>query len=105
MTDSDNQPIELTEYVPATTKLKLLLLRDPRPQYMIAGEIGIHPTTLSLYSRGLSEITPMNMVRLTRYFDLEPEDIDGQANADELWAWYQSDQFTPEERKEIRRYT
>ena len=59
--------------------LKLKLLTDGRRAYVIAGDIGIHPTTLSLLASGKQDYTQDHLRKLTEYF---------QCGEDEILDWY-----------------
>jgi hypothetical protein len=54
----------------------VLLERDPitgrkKPQYQIAGDIGVDPATFSGYVNGTKEIPWYNRERIAQYFDID----------------------------------
>ena len=59
------------------TKLKLMLMRVPQPQYQVAALAGIHPSVMSMYSRGEKPIRDKHLITLCDLFRCEPEDILG----------------------------
>lgn len=69
------------------SKLRKLLLNSDKPQYLVAGEIGLHPSTLSLYALGRKAIAPHHLVLMTRYWQCEPEDILGYLDEDDIINW------------------
>jgi transcriptional regulator with XRE-family HTH domain len=67
----------MPEHVIRVTRLKLLLLTQEEKDYVIAAAAGIHPSTLSLYSRGAKEISAKHLIALCDLFNVEPEAIIG----------------------------
>jgi transcriptional regulator with XRE-family HTH domain len=56
-----------------TTRLRILLDQDPLPQYVIAGKLQIHPTTLSDYANGKTAPSWRHRLLLAKYFKLKHE--------------------------------
>lgn len=69
------------------SKLRKRLLQDERPQYRVAADIGIHPSTISQYALGRIEIQPHHLVMLTRYYQCNPEDIMGYLDEPDILDW------------------
>ena len=82
------------------TKIRKLLLSDPRPAYKIAPEIGIHPSTLSNYALGRKEVLPHHLIKLCRYYQLNADDILGYLDEDDIVEW-----LTSESKQSIERVT
>jgi hypothetical protein len=59
------------------TRLKLYLLLDPLPDYVIGGMVRIHPKELSGLACGKEHWTPSRLSKLCSYFHCEPEDLMG----------------------------
>lgn len=64
------------------TRLMLKLMSVQQPNYQIAAAAGIHPTTLSEYSRGKKDISAKHLVALTKLFECEPEEIMGSVEVE-----------------------
>lgn len=61
------------------TRLRVMILQDGRPAYVIAASAGIHPTTLSQYAKGERSFTQKNLAKLCKEFN---------CNEDDLIGWY-----------------
>jgi DNA-binding Xre family transcriptional regulator len=59
------------------TKLMLKLQTAKQPNYVVGAACGIHPTTLSFYSRGLKPISAKHLIALCKLFECEPEELVG----------------------------
>ena len=59
------------------TRLKVKLLSDGRPNYQIAGMVGIDPALLSKYSLGKLPFSQKHLIKLCRFFEVDPEDLVG----------------------------
>jgi DNA-binding Xre family transcriptional regulator len=59
------------------TRLKIKLLEDDEPQYLIAARCGIHPSRLSMYALGQCRIPVKHVRALCKYFKCAQKDILG----------------------------
>ena len=59
------------------TRLMLKCMSVQQPNYQIAAAAGLHPTTLSQYSRGKKDISAKHLIALCRLFECEPDDLIG----------------------------
>lgn len=59
------------------TRVRKLILEQPLPQWKLAGEIGIHPSTLSAYGLGRVPMLAKHLPLFTRYFNVPPEKVLG----------------------------
>lgn len=59
------------------TKLKCRLWEDGRPQYVIAGLIGVAAPRLSDYANAVRPIPPGRIMRICEVLDCSPQDILG----------------------------
>jgi transcriptional regulator with XRE-family HTH domain len=50
--------------------------RKRKPQYQIAGDIGIHPATLASYANGDKEMTWYHRQAIAQYFGIEESELD-----------------------------
>ena len=80
------------------TRIRKLLLTGDLPAYKVAAEIGIHPSTLSQYALGRREVLPHHLIRLCRYYQLNPEDILGYLDEDDIVTWLSSNEKSTLER-------
>jgi Helix-turn-helix len=68
----------------AVTKLRLRILEDGRPQYVIAAASGLPPPRISEYALGKRVIPPHHLIELVRVFGCDPVDIVGFVEEDSL---------------------
>lgn len=59
------------------TRLEALLSRAAVPDWEVAASVGIHPSTMSRYRRGVREIPLRHAQRLAEYFDVELGEVIG----------------------------
>jgi DNA-binding transcriptional regulator YdaS (Cro superfamily) len=52
--------------------------------YKIAGQAGIHPTTLSAYSLGYTPIPPLHLMVLSEVLDVPEHELVGELDLGEL---------------------
>jgi hypothetical protein len=72
-----------TRFVMEILELKRLLLSNEDPatgrriaQYKVAGDLGIHPTTLSQYALGDRQLPWQHRRLLAQYFDVPEDSLD-----------------------------
>lgn len=63
--------------LPMITKIRMRMLEDGRPQYVIARELGITPARLSEYALGKRAIPTKRIFEFVRVWGCNPEDILG----------------------------
>lgn len=61
----------------AVTKIRLRMLEDGRPQYVIAADVGVSPARLSEYALGKRPIPPHRIYEFMRLWDCSVTDILG----------------------------
>jgi hypothetical protein len=61
------------------TNLKVKLLEDEQPAYMIAAKCGMHPSQLTRYALGNETIKPGHLKALCRYFKCAQKELLGTA--------------------------
>lgn len=66
------------------TRLAAKLAERPWPHYIWAAHIGIPPTRLSWYQRGVKEIRPEDVALICEAMGCRPEDVVGW-DPDEAW--------------------
>lgn len=66
------------------TRLKVVLTLEDVPAYVVAGVAGVNASTLSRYVNGRMPIKERHLSRLAAFFDVDPDDLRG--DADEDWA-------------------
>jgi hypothetical protein len=64
------------------TKLKIALLNEDVPQYMVAAKCEMHPSILSMYALGQRPIKRVHLHALTRYFNCRQSDLIGWEEID-----------------------
>lgn len=60
-----------------TTKLRMRLLEDGRPQYIIAAEVGVSPARVSQYALGRRPIPTRHIYSFCRVFGCNVSDVLG----------------------------
>ncbi len=65
------------------TKLRLRMMEDPRPQYVIAAAACISPARLSQFAMGVRPIPQYRVYALCEVLECNPEDLLGFADLDE----------------------
>lgn len=61
----------------AVTKIRIRMLEDGRPQYVIAAEVGVAPSRVSEYAMGKRQIPPRLIYNFCRVFQCNVEDLLG----------------------------
>lgn len=61
----------------SVSKIRLLLLQDPRPQYVIAADIGFAPTMLAKYACGTLTPSQRHIELMMEFWGCEEEDLIG----------------------------
>lgn len=69
------------------TRIRKLLITGDLPAYKVAAEMGIHPSTLSLYALGRKEVLPQHLIKLCRYYNLNPDQILGYLDEADVVNW------------------
>lgn len=64
----------------AITKIRLRLLEDGRPQYVIAAEVGVSPARISEYCLGKRSIPTNHIYSLVRVLNCNVQDLLGFAD-------------------------
>jgi hypothetical protein len=59
------------------TKLKVLLLEADEPQYRIAAKCNMHPSQLSQYALGQTQMSIKHLRALAKYFHCRQQDLQG----------------------------
>jgi DNA-binding Xre family transcriptional regulator len=62
------------------TKMRLRLLDDGRPQYMIAAEVGVSPARISEYAMGKRQIPTRHIYRLCEVLHCNVDDLLGYSD-------------------------
>jgi plasmid maintenance system antidote protein VapI len=66
------------------TKIRLRLLEDGRPQYVIAAEVGVSPARISEYCLGKRAIPTNHIYSLVKVLGCNVDDLLGYANDSEI---------------------
>jgi DNA-binding Xre family transcriptional regulator len=66
------------------TKIRLRLLEDGRPQYVIAAEVGVSPARISEYCLGKRAIPTQHIYSLVKVLGCNVQDLLGYADDSEL---------------------
>lgn len=69
------------------TRLMYRIQQIDKPNYVVAGILDIHPTTLSRYARGREPISAKHLVQFCRILQCEPEDILGTVEVEVEGEW------------------
>lgn len=69
------------------TKIRLRLLEDGRPQYIIAAEVGVSPARISEYALGKRAIPTHHIYTLVRVLGCNVDDLLGYADEVDLDAF------------------
>lgn len=67
----------------AVTKIRLRMLEDGRPQYIIAAEVGVSPARISEYAMGKRAIPTRHIYSLVRVLHCDVEDLLGFIDDDD----------------------
>lgn len=68
----------------AITKIRIRLLEDGRPQYVIAAEVGVSPARISEYCLGKRAIPTEHIYNLVRVLGCNVQDLLGYVDEDEV---------------------
>lgn len=68
----------------AITKMRLRLLEDGRPQYIIAAEVGVAPARISEYCMGKRAIPTEHIYSLVKVLGCNVQDILGFADETDM---------------------
>lgn len=75
--DNDHTYVRFEGGIVAVTKIRIRMLEDGRPQYVIAADLGVSPARLSEYALGRRPIPPQRIFELMRLWNCNPDDILG----------------------------
>lgn len=64
------------------SKLRLRVIENGQPQYMIAAKAGMSPSQLSRYILGQNTMRPIHLMNLCEVLKCEPSDITGDEFVD-----------------------
>ena len=74
------------------TRIRKLLITGELPAYKVAAEVGIHPSTLSQYALGRKEVLPHHLIKLCKYYNLNPDEILGYIDEPDIIEWIEANQ-------------
>jgi transcriptional regulator with XRE-family HTH domain len=73
--------------MPRITRLRHVLINSAVTQQTVAREANVPASKLSAYALGRAPIPPHYLIRLCKYFSLNPESLLGYIDAEDIIDW------------------